>query len=295
MPSNVELIQSLVNGVGIGLVYGLIAVGFSVIYNASGIVNFAQGVFVMLGGMFTHSLLTRLGMPEAVSAAISIVLVAGVGVLVQFLVINPMWNRKAPLFAIILATLAVQILIEQVVILTLGDQPRTYPEFTSGGPLKIGEIAFSYQLFWILGCGLLMVIALSLFFTKTNVGRALRACSQNRESAALLGIPVQGMLMLSFALSAALGAAAGILITPTQYTAYSVGGPFGINGFIAAIIGGFGSAPAALVGGILLGVVQSGAIVFFGAGFKNVVALTVLLIVLLFFPHGLFGGLGKKV
>jgi len=295
MPSNVELIQSLVNGVGIGLVYGLIAVGFSVIYNASGIVNFAQGVFVMLGGMFTHSLLTRLGMPEAVSAAISIVLVAGVGVLVQFLVINPMWNRKAPLFAIILATLAVQILIEQVVILTLGDQPRTYPDFTSGGPLKIGEIAFSYQLFWILGCGLLMVIALSLFFTKTNVGRALRACSQNRESAALLGIPVQGMLMLSFALSAALGAAAGILITPTQYTAYSVGGPFGINGFIAAIIGGFGSAPAALVGGILLGVVQSGAIVFFGAGFKNVVALTVLLIVLLFFPHGLFGGLGKKV
>lgn len=295
MPSSVELIQSLVNGVGIGLVYGLIAVGFSVIYNASGIVNFAQGVFVMLGGMFTHSLLTKFGMPEAVSAAISIVLVAGVGVLVQFLIINPMWNRKAPLFAIILATLAVQLLIEQVVILTLGDQPRTYPEFTSGGPLKIGPIAFGYQLFWILGCGMLMVIALSLFFSKTRVGRALRACSQNRESAALLGIPVQGMLMLSFALSAALGAAAGILITPTQYTAYSVGGPFGINGFIAAIIGGFGSAPAALVGGILLGVVQSGAIVFFGAGFKNVVALTVLLIVLLFFPHGLFGGLGKKV
>jgi branched-chain amino acid transport system permease protein len=139
------------------------------------------------------------------------------------------------------------------------------------------------------------VIALSLFFSRTRIGRALRACSQNREAAALLGIPVGGMLMLSFALSAALGAAAGILITPTQYTAYSVGGPFGINGFIAAIIGGFGSAPAALVGGIFLGVVQSGAIVFFGAGFKNVVALTILLIVLLFFPSGLFGGLGKKV
>lgn len=295
MPSSVELIQSLVNGVGIGLVYGLVAIGFSVIYNASGIVNFAQGVFVMLGGMFTHSLLTMMGLPELFAAAISIVLVAGVGLLVQFLIINPMWNRKAPLFAIILATLAVQILIEQIVILTLGDQPRTYPEFTAGGPLKIGPIALGYQLFWILGCGLLMVVALSLFFSKTKIGRALRACSQNRESAALLGIPVQGMLMLSFALSAALGAAAGILITPTQYTAYSVGGPFGINGFIAAIIGGFGSAPAALVGGILLGVVQSGAIVFFGAGFKNVVALTILLIVLLFFPHGLFGGLGKRV
>jgi branched-chain amino acid transport system permease protein len=295
MPSVIELVQSLVNGVGIGLVYGLIAIGFCVIYNASGIVNFAQGVFVMLGGMFAHSLLTQLGVPMALSALISIVLVAAVGLAVQFLIISPMWKRKAPLFAIILATLAVQLLIEQVVILTLGDQPRTYPEFTLGGPLKIGPIAFGYQLFWILGCGALMVIALSLFFSRTRIGRALRACSQNREAAALLGIPVGGMLMLSFALSAALGAAAGILITPTQYTAYSVGGPFGINGFIAAIIGGFGSAPAALVGGIFLGVVQSGAIVFFGAGFKNVVALTILLIVLLFFPSGLFGGLGKKV
>src|SRR5262245_56243943 len=101
MPSSVELIQSLVNGVGIGLVYGLIAIGFCVIYNASGIVNFAQGVFVMLGGMFTHAMLIQLKWPLAVSAFVSIVLVAGVGVLVQVLVIRPMWQRKAPLFAII--------------------------------------------------------------------------------------------------------------------------------------------------------------------------------------------------
>lgn len=159
----------------------------------------------------------------------------------------------------------------------------------------VGPIAFGYQLFWILACGMLMVIALSLFFNRTRVGRALRACAYNREAAALLGIPVGRMLLLSFALSAALGAAAGILITPTQYTAYNVGGPFGINGFIAAIIGGFGSAPAALVGGIFLGVMQSAAIVFFGAGFKNVVALTILLAVLLLFPKGLFGGFGKKL
>jgi branched-chain amino acid transport system permease protein len=294
MPSMVELVQSLVSGVGIGLVYGLVAIGFCVIYNASGIVNFAQGVFVMLGGMFTHALLIQLGWPVAVSAFASIVLVAIVGVLVQIVIISPMWKRKAPLFAIILATLAVQLLIEQVIILTMGDQPRTYPNFTLGGPLKLGPIAVDYQLFWVLGCGALMVVALELFFNKTRVGRALRACAQNREAAALLGIPVGSMLMLSFALSAALGAAAGILITPTQYTAWSVGGPFGINGFIAAIIGGFGSAPAALIGGVLLGVVQSEAIVFFGAGFKNVVALTVLLVVLLFFPRGVFHGLGKQ-
>jgi branched-chain amino acid transport system permease protein len=295
MPSAVELVQSLVNGVGIGLVYGLIAIGFCVIYNASGIVNFAQGVFVMLGGMLTHAMLMRLGWPVAVSAVVSVVLAAGIGVLVQVAIIRPMLQRKAPLFAIILATLAVQLLIEQIIILTMGDQPRTYPGFSAGGPLKLGPIAIGYQLFWILGCGALMVLLLTLFFNRTRVGRALRACSQNREAAALLGVPVNAMLMLSFALSAALGAAAGILITPTQYTAYGVGGPFGTNGFIAAIIGGFGSAPAALVGGVLLGVVQSAAIVVVGAGYKNVVALTILLIVLLLFPHGLFGGLGKRV
>jgi branched-chain amino acid transport system permease protein len=295
MPSIVELIQSLVNGVGIGLVYGLIAIGFCVIYNASGIVNFAQGVFVMLGGMLTYTLLNRFDLPIAAAAIVSILLVSLVGVLVQVLIISPMWQRKAPLFAIILATLAVQLLIEQIVILTLGDQPRTYPEFSSGGPLKLGPIAVDYQLFWILGCGLLMVISLSIFFNRTRVGRALRACAQNQEAAALLGVPVGSMLMLSFGLSAALGAAAGILITPTQYTAYSVDGPFGIDGFIAAIIGGFGSAPAALAGGIVLGVVQAAAIVVFGAGYKNVAALTVLLVMLLFFPRGLFGGLGKRI
>jgi branched-chain amino acid transport system permease protein len=258
-------------------------------------VNFAQGVFVMLGGMFAYSFLVGMKLPLALAAAISIALVAVVGVLVQVAIIRPMWKRKAPMFAIILATLAVQLLIEQIVILTLGDQPRTYPEFTPGGPLKIGQVAIGYQLFWVLGCGALMVGLLTLFFNKTRIGRALRACSQNREAAALLGIPVGSMLILSFALSAALGAAAGILITPMQYTSYSIDGPFGVNGFIAAIIGGFGSAPAALAGGILLGVVQSAAIVIFGAGYKNVIALTVLLIVLLFFPKGLFGGLAKRV
>ena len=289
MPSMVELIQSLVNGVGIGLVYGLIAIGFCVIYNASGIVNFAQGVFVMLGGMFTHTMLMKLGWPMAVSAIVSIVAVAAVGVLVQILIIRPMLKRKAPLFAIILATLAVQLLIEQIIILTMGDQPRTYPGFTTGGPLKLGPIAIGYQLFWILGCGALMVGALWLFFARTTTGQALRACSQNREAAALLGIPVHRMLMISFALSAALGAVAGILVTPTQYTAFNVGTPFGVNGFIAAIIGGFGNAGGALAGGLLLGVAQAVAIVVFGAGFKNVAALSLLLLVLLVFPSGLFG------
>lgn len=294
MPDSVQLIQSLVNGIGVGLIYGLVGIGFCVIYNASGIVNFAQGVFVMLGGMVTHVLLTSLGIPILFAALVAIPLVALVGIVVEFLVVRPMWQRGATMFAIILATLATQIMIERITILTAGDQPRTYGEFTAGGPLKIGQIAISYQLFWILGCGTLMVVLLWLFFTRTRTGRALRACSQNREAASLLGIPVGRMLMVSFALSAALGAVAGILVTPMQYTAFNVGVPFGIYGFIAAIIGGFGSASGALAGGILLGAIQALAIVMLGAGYKNVVALSVLLLVLLAFPNGVFGGSAAK-
>ena len=284
-----QLAQSLVTGVGVGLIYGLVGIGFCVIYNASGIVNFAQGVFVMLGGMFCHAAMTRLGVPLVLAAIISIPVVALTGILIDRFVVRPMWDRNATLFAIILATLATQIMIERIIILTLGDQPRTLPEFTAGGPLKLGGIAIGYQLFWILGCGALMVGLLWLFFTRTVTGQALRACAQNREAAALLGIPVSRMVMVSFAISATLGAVAGILVTPMQYTSFSVGTPFGVNGFIAAIIGGFGSAGGALAGGILLGVAQSIAIVVFGAGFKNVAALSLLLLVLLVFPSGLFG------
>jgi branched-chain amino acid transport system permease protein len=292
MVSAVQLLQSLVNGAGVGLIYGLIGIGFCVIYNASGIVNFAQGVFVMLGGMVCHALLTRLGLPIVVAAALAIAITAAIGMLIEIVVVRPMWDRGAALFAIVLATLAVQIMIERITILTLGDQPRSFDEFTTGGPLKLGDIAVSYQLFWILGGGALMVLLLWLFFTRTRTGRALRACSQNREAAALLGIPVSRMLLVSFALSAALGAAAGILVTPTQITAFNVGTPFGVSGFIAAIIGGFGSAAGALAGGVLLGILQAVAIVVFGAGFKNVAALSTLLVVLLFFPSGIFAGLG---
>lgn len=295
MPDLVQFTQSLVNGVGVGLIYGLVGIGFCVIYNASGIVNFAQGVFVMLGGMVCHTLLSKLGLPMIVAAVLTVPIVALAGLAIEFLVVRPMWDRGAALFAIILATLATQIAIERLTILTLGDQPRTYPEFTLGGPLKLGSIAISYQLFWILGCGTLMVVLLWLFFTRTTAGRALRACSQNREAAALLGIPVSRMLMLSFALSAGLGAVAGILVTPMQVTAYNIGTPFGVNGFIAAIIGGFGSAAGALAGGVLLGVLQALAIVLLGAGFKNVAALSVLLLVLFLFPSGIFAALqGSK-
>lgn len=291
LPDLAQVLQALINGLSVGCIYGLIGIGFSVIYNASGIVNFGQGIFVMLGGMVTHAFLALLGLPLIVSAALSIAVVMAIGLLLEILVIRPMWIRRAPLYAIILATLACQIMIEKMTILLGGDQPRTFPNFTPGGPYKLGTVAINYQSLWILGSSALLVGLLWAFFARTRTGRALRACAQNRDAAALLGIPVMRMLAISFALSAGLGAIAGILITPTQYTAFNVGEAFGISGFIAAIIGGFGNAFGALLGGVLLGLVQALAIVMFGAAFKNVIALSIMLIVLVSFPKGLLGGL----
>jgi branched-chain amino acid transport system permease protein len=281
--------QSIASGIAIGCVYGLIGIGFCVIYNASGIVNFAQGAFVMLGGMITYVALSRYSLPLPLAAIISIAIVSVLGVVLERLVVRPLWNRQSTMFVMILATLAAQIVIERLTLLAIGDQPRTLPMFTDLPPLRILGIALSYQLFWILGCSALVIVGLTWFFASTRTGKAMRACAINAEAAALQGIPVSRMLALSFALSAALGALAGVLVTPTQYTAFNVGVPFAISGFIAAIVGGFGRPLGALVGGILLGVGQSLAVILLGAAFKNVAALSILLIFLFIRPTGVLG------
>jgi branched-chain amino acid transport system permease protein len=288
-----HLAQIVVSGVGVGCIYGLIGIGFCVIYNASGIVNFAQGAFVMLGGMLTHALLTKGGLPYPVAAVVAILAVALLGIVVERLVVRPLWHRNATMFVMILATLAVQIVVERSTLIVAGDQPKTLPNFTEGEPFRVFGVAISRQLLWIAFTSLALVGALAAFFSRTRTGKAMRACAINREAAALQGIPVERMLAYAFALSAGLGAIAGILITPTQYTAFNVGVPFAISGFIAAIVGGFGNAAGAFAGGIMLGVAQAVAIVLFGAGFKNVAALSILLVFLFLRPSGLFGAKGK--
>jgi len=281
--------QSVLSGIGVGCIYGLIGIGFCVIYNASGIVNFAQGAFVMIGGMVTYAAMVTYGLPLPVAAVLATVLVALLGVVIERIVVRPLWDRGSTMFVMILATLAVQIVIERMTLIVAGDQPRTLPVFTDLPPLRVLGLAVNFQFLWIVGCSALVIVLLALFFSSTKTGKAMRACSINRDAAALQGIPVARMLALSFALSAALGAFAGILITPTQYTAFNVGVPFAISGFIAAIVGGFGRPLGAFIGGILLGVAQALAIVFLGAAFKNVAALSILLLFLFVRPTGLLG------
>ena len=281
--------QILVNGLSVGCIYGLIGIGFCVIYNASGIVNFAQGAFVMLGGMITYVLITTLHLPLIVAGVFATIAVAAIGIVIERIVVRPLWDRNATMFVMILATLAVQIVIERATLILAGDQPKSIPVFTDLPPIRIAGVSIGYQILWIIGTSLVLIALLALFFQKALVGRAMRACSINREAAALQGIPVSRMLALSFALSAALGAIAGILLTPTQFTAFNVGTPFAISGFIAAIVGGFGRPFGAFLGGIALGLAQALAVFGLGSGLKNVAALAVLLVFLFFRPSGILG------
>jgi branched-chain amino acid transport system permease protein len=289
MGDQAYFVQTLVNGFSVGCIYGLIGIGFCVIYNASGIVNFAQGAFVMLGGMITYVLLTTFHLHLVVAGAFATVVVAFIGIIIERVVVRPLWDRNATMFVMILATLAVQIVIERATLILVGDQPKSIPVFTDLPPIRVAGVSIGYQTLWIVGTSLVLIALLALFFQKTLVGRAMRACSINREAAALQGIQVSRMLALSFALSAALGAIAGILLTPTQFTAFNVGTPFAISGFIAAIVGGFGRPFGAFLGGIALGLAQALAVFGLGSGLKNVAALAVLLAFLFFRPSGILG------
>ena len=163
MPDAAYLGQILVNGISVGCIYGLIGIGFCVIYNASGIVKIAQGAFVMLGGMVTFVLLNSLGLPIVLAGALAILAVAALGVAIERLVVRPLWDRNATMFVMILATLAAQIVIERATLILVGDQPKSIPVFTDLPPLQIAGISVGYQIIWIIGISLLLIGLLALF------------------------------------------------------------------------------------------------------------------------------------
>jgi branched-chain amino acid transport system permease protein len=266
----------------------LVGIGYSVLYNASGIINFAQGAFVMLGGMITYVLFSLAGMPLPLAILGAIACVGALGYAIELSVIRPLRQRNASIFIMILATLACQILIENATLHLVDDKPHSFPYFSSGAPIKVFGAAIGLQDLWIIGVSLLLVFLLWLLYRHTKFGRAMLACAINPDVARILGIRVERMVAAGFLLSAVLGAIGGVLITPARYTAFFVGIPFAVSGFIAAIIGGLGNPLGAFIGGIVLGVLQALGVVVFEAGYKNVVAFTILLLLLFVRPQGIF-------
>jgi len=281
-----EFLQYLFTGATIGATYALIALGFTLIYNASHVINFAQGEFVMIGGMTTVAL-TGMGMPMIVAVVLAVILASVLGLALQRLAIAP--AKQADVVTLIIITIGASIFIRGIAQVVWGKEYHSMPNFSATQSLEVFGAVLNSQSLWVFGIGAVLVVALVLFFTRTLSGKAILATSMNKEAARLVGIRTQVVLMLAFMVSAFLGSVAGIVVAPITFTSYDIGIILGLKGFVAAAIGGLGSGVGAIVGGLALGIVEAMAAGYISSDYKDAVAFSMILLVLFFMPRGLFG------
>jgi branched-chain amino acid transport system permease protein len=284
-----QLFQYLITGITVGSVYAMVAVGFNIIYNVTEIINFAQGEFVMLGGLIMVFFNVVMGLPIIMAFPATVILVTLVGMLLDRLAIRPI--RQPSVLTLIIATIAASILIKGAAMFIWGKDPYDLPAFSGRDPITVFGAVIQPQYLWVIGFLVVIVIVLSIFFDRTIVGKAMSACADNPNAASLVGINVKQMILLSFALSAAIGAVAGITVTPISLMEYDRGAMLAVKGFGAAILGGLGSFPGAILGGLIMGSIESFGAGLISSGYKDAFALIVLLIVLFFRPSGILGSI----
>jgi branched-chain amino acid transport system permease protein len=285
---NAELfLQYLFAGITYGILYAIVAIGFNIIYNTTGIINFAQGEFVMLGGMISISLHTVMPLLPAIGLAVIITML--VGALIEIIFIR--WLENPSVLRLIVITIGVSILIREAALHIWGESFRSLPYFNGNAitSVRLFGTNLSPQVLWVVGVCSLLVAGLSAFFKFTSLGREMRACAANRRAAMLCGINARNMVTLSFMLSAGIGAVAGCVMSPITYTQYDGGTGLAIKGFTVAILGGLGNSMAAVIAGLLLGIIEAFSISVLPLAFQDVIAITILLIILFVRPHGLFG------
>jgi branched-chain amino acid transport system permease protein len=281
-----QLFQFLVTGITVGSLYALVGLGFALIYNASDVVNFAQGEFVMLGAMIAIALLGA-GMPLPLAALAATLLTVVAGLLLERFAIEP--AKGASVVTTIIITIGAGIFLRGVALLLWGKDFHSLPPFSGDAPIQLGGATVLPQSLWVLGVTVLLVALVRAFFNRTLLGKALLACSFNRVAAQAVGINVRVMLRLAYGLSAGLGALAGILIAPITFSSYEAGVMLGLKGFSAALIGGIGNPMGAVAGGLLLGVLEALGAGLISSGYKDAIAFFFVLMVLFFKPTGLFG------
>jgi branched-chain amino acid transport system permease protein len=279
--------QLLASGITIGAIYALVALGFVMIIRASQIINFAQGEFVMLGGVVTFYFLKGLNLSYPLAALMAIAIVMIIGFLLHLLVIYPL--RKASTLIMLISTLGASIFLSNTSGLLFGTLPKALPPFSGQQPFQIGNIFIVPQSLWVLGASFLLLFFLYLLSHKTLLGKAMEASSTDPLGADLLGISRTLMVFLAFGVSAGIGAAAGILVTPIFFTSYNSGSILALKGFVAAVLGGWGKNTGAILGGFVLGVVESMSLAFIPSGYKDGVAFAILLLILYFRPKGILG------
>lgn len=289
--------QYLTNGLANGCLYILVAMGFNIIYNSTGIINFAQGEFSMFGGLFTYALAVTVGLPLPLAVLLAIMGVALVGGLMERAVIFPL--RRASVLTAIIATIGASIFFKSLGRVFWPNEAYKVPEF-SPGTISLPGVTVSRQFLWVIGLTGVCVALIYFFFNRTRAGKAMRACSVNRQAASLVGIDVSRMSLYSFIIAAALGGAAGLISAP--FVSYGIGMELGVKGFTASIVGGLGNTFGAVAGGVVLGLLEElipgflTVVLGISTGYKGAVAAVLLIAVLLFRPQGLLGkGMVEKV
>ena len=281
-----EFLQFLISGVTVGATYALVALGFSIIYNSSNVINFAQGEFVMLGGMSTVFLLSAgFPLPLAILCAIAITVV--IGLLLEKLAIEP--AREGSVVTLIIITIGASIFLRGATQIAIDKEFHSLPAFSGEEPIMIGGASMLPQSLWIVGGAFVMVLLIWFFFDHMKLGKAMLAMSYNRLAARLVGINVRMVLTLSFVQAALLGAIGGILVAPMSVTYYEVGIMLGLKGFCAAILGGLGRGWGAVLGGLIVGVAEAMGAGYISSDYKDAIAFIIILLVLFFMPSGLLG------
>jgi branched-chain amino acid transport system permease protein len=282
-----QLFQYAITGMTIGSIYAMVAIGFNIIYNVTEAINFAQGEFVMLGGLVMVFFRVALNIPVPLSLPMTIVVVTAAGMLLDRLAIRPL--AKPTVLTMVIATIGASFFIRGAAMMIWGKNPYDLPPFSGREPILFLGATIQPQGLWVLGFLVVVVIMLTLFFDRTITGKALRACAVNPNASSLVGINVKQMVLVSFALSAAVGALGGIVITPISLMEYDRGAMLAVKGFSACVLGGIGNFPGAIIGGLLIGLIESFGAGLVSSGYKDVFALLLLLLVLFARPSGLLG------
>jgi branched-chain amino acid transport system permease protein len=287
--NSVVLAQTVVSGLLLGGVYALVAVGLTLIFGVMRILNFAHGDFLMLGMYFAFFLSVMFGLDPYVSAILALPLFFGLGWLIQSFLIRPVLS--APENIQILLTVGLSLFLQNFALFLFSPDFQSLRLSYGGDTLSIFGISISYVRFIASMVAVSASIALYFFLGRTDTGKALRACAEDRLGAMAVGIHVDRMYNIAFGLGIACVALAGILMTPFFYISPQVGLPFTLTAFVVAVLGGLGSLPGALIGGLIIGLIESlGEIVLLAPSMKQVATFSVFLLILLLRPQGLFGG-----
>ena len=287
----IKLIQTLISGLSLGSIYALIALGYTMVYGLAKMLNFAHGDVIMIGAYAGIVAVAQLGLPPVIAVVLSIVICAVLGMLIEFLAYKPL--RAAPPLSVLITAIGVSYFLQNIALLIFGSQQKAYPTVVTLPSFRLGGVTIDGITILTLAITAVIMVVLTLFINKSKLGKAMRAVSEDKAAASLMGISVNRTITLTFAIGSALAAFASIFYGMTYvYIKPTTGAMPGIKAFTAAVFGGIGSIPGAMLGGILLGVIEQMSKTYISTLWADALVFGVLVLVLVLKPTGL---LGKKI